>query len=72
MFVLGSLHSTAPVLLALEMQPQEMVAFGAEILKKSAGGEGSFPNRPVVEGCKQSKFLLAQHSDTWAALPAPC
>lgn len=72
MFVLGPLQSIAPIFLALEMQPQEMVAHGAEILKRSAGGEESFPDSLWLRDGKQSTFLGAQDSDTWAALPAPC
>lgn len=50
MFVLGPLHSIAPLFLALEMQPHEMVAHGAEILKESAGGGENFPDRAMAEG----------------------
>lgn len=58
MFVLAPLHSIAPILLAPEMQPQEMVAHGAGILKKSTGGEGSFPDRVMVEGWQAEHIPL--------------
>lgn len=52
--------------------PQEMVGFGAEILKEPGGGEESFPDRRMVEGWEAE--LIPSGTAQWhlAALPAPC
>lgn len=71
-FVLGPLHSIAPIFLALEMQPQKwwhMVQWSSR--NQQEGKRVSLTGLGMRDG-RQSTLLWAQDSDTWAALPAPC